>query len=69
MDTKEARQALILELARATRGKYEVDEIMELYYFILEPDLEEQPKLSVIDINKEKNAWQRLENSAEDVIL
>jgi|TARA_R100001460_G_scaffold84981_1_gene126272 hypothetical protein len=56
VDTKEARQALILELVRATRGKYEIDEIMELYYFILEPDLEEQPKLSVIDINKEKNA-------------
>ena len=48
MTVTEAKQTLMLELVRATAGNYNVEELLELYYFMIEPEEERTAILSVI---------------------
>ena len=49
MSLGEAKQTLMLELVRATQGNYSVEELLELYYFIIEPEEDVKPKLTVLN--------------------
>ena len=44
----EAKQVLMLELVRVTAGNYSVEELLELYYFMIEPEEETKPTLTVL---------------------
>lgn len=48
MTTAEAKQTLMLELVRATGGNYSVEELIELFYFIIEPEEEAAATLTLI---------------------
>ena len=48
MTLSEAKQTLMLELVRATAGNYSIEELLELYYFIIEPEEETKPTLTVL---------------------
>jgi hypothetical protein len=48
MTVTEAKQLLVLEIVRATAGNYTVEEVLELYYFMIEPEEERTAILSVI---------------------
>ena len=49
MTLGEAKQTLMLELVRATQGNYSVEELLELYYFIIEPEEDVKPYLTVLN--------------------
>jgi len=49
MTLDEAKQTLILELVRATAGNYNIEELLELYYFIIEPEEDVKPNLTVLN--------------------
>lgn len=49
MSLDEARQTLMLELIRATAGNYSVEELLELYYFMITPEEAERPTLTVLE--------------------
>ena len=49
MTLDEAKQTLMLELVRATQGNYSVEELLELYYFIIEPEEDVKPTLTVLN--------------------
>jgi hypothetical protein len=48
MTLTEAKQVLMLELVRATAGNYSIEELLELYYFMTEPEEETKPTLTVL---------------------
>ena len=48
MSLDEARQTLMLELVRATAGNYSIEELLELYYFMIEPEEDTKPTLTVL---------------------
>jgi hypothetical protein len=48
MTLTEAKQTLMLELVRATAGNYSIEELLELYYFMTEPEEETKPTLTVL---------------------
>jgi len=48
MTLNEAKQTLMLELVRATAGNYSIEELLELYYFIIEPEEDVKPTLTVL---------------------
>jgi len=48
MTLTEAKQVLMLELVRATAGNYSIEELLELYYFMTEPEEEIKPTLTVL---------------------
>ena len=48
MTLGEAKQTLMLELVRATQGNYSIEELLELYYFIIEPEEDVRPNLTVL---------------------
>ena len=47
MTVAEAKQVLVLEIVRATAGNYTVEEVLELYYFMIEPEEDIKPTLTV----------------------
>jgi len=49
MTLDEAKQTLMLELVRATQGNYSVEELLELYYFMIEPEEDNKPTLTVLN--------------------
>ncbi len=49
MTLGEAKQTLMLELVRATQGNYSIEELLELYYFIIEPEYDGKPNLTVLN--------------------
>jgi len=49
MTLDEAKQTLMLELVRATAGNYSIEELLELYYFIIEPEEDVKPNLTVLN--------------------
>ena len=49
MTLGEAKQTLMLELVRATAGNYSIEELLELYYFIIEPEEDVKPTLTVLN--------------------
>jgi hypothetical protein len=49
MTLDEAKQTLMLELVRATQGNYSVEELLELYYFMIEPEEDTKPNLTVLN--------------------
>jgi hypothetical protein len=48
MTVTEAKQTLMLELVRATAGNYSIEELLELYYFMIEPEEDIKPTLTVL---------------------
>lgn len=48
MTLTEAKQTLMLELVRATAGNYSIEELLELYYFMIESEEDTKPTLTVL---------------------